>query len=612
MTLASANIVSQFDWAVLPDRFTSDHYPIILTPINSVPQKCLPHYNVTKADWISFGSATSTIDEFQIHSSPQDNYEYLFNFITSVADKFIPKTRSQSHPRQVPWWSSELRDLVHLKHSLERSLRSHKNRIQTLRQTLTEYSSPHQYHSYIITVFRLLRLKPYYNSICAKFKRLAIIRKRESWQHYVNSLNAHSPLSSIWEKFHRITGCRRRPPIHALIDPSTNEVVYDTASIAQLHAQHQEQVSSTSSLSPDIRSVLQTSERPLDFSGGNLSSYNTPFTCHELSAALSTCGDSAPGPDDISYSFIRHSDPKLQNYLLALYNQFWTQDYFPPEWCHAHEIPIPKPGKDPFFPTSSRPISLTSCLCKLMEKLVAPRLVWFAEHNNLLSPSQSGSRKGRSTIHSLACLDEQIKWGFVNRHTTVAVFFDIVKAYDTTWRYHVLRTLHSAGIHGHLPKFLENFLSNRTFQVRIANTLSDIHTLQMGIPQGSVLSSTLFAIAINGVTSCLPTRVSHSLYVDDFAIYYTSSHLSHIQRILNIAITRITSWASSVGFQFSPEKTKAIIFYRNRRHLHNESINLYMGDVPISFHSSVRFLGIIFDTHLNWKSHIADLKARCN
>ena len=134
----------------------------------------------------------------------------------------------------------------------------------------------------------------------------------------------------------------------------------------------------------------------------------------------------------------------------------------------------------------------------------------------------------------------------------------------------------------------------------------------MGIPQGSVLSSTLFAIAINGVTSCLPTGLSHSLYVDDFAIYYTSSRLSHIQRILNIAITRITSWASSVGFQFSPEKTKAIVFYRNRRHLHNESINLYMGDVPISFHSSVRFLGIIFDTHLNWKSHITDLKTRCN
>ena len=86
LTLASANIVSQFDWAVLPDRFTSDHYPIILTPITSVPQKYLPHYNVTKADWISFGSATSAIAEFQIHSSPQDNYEYLFNFITSAAD----------------------------------------------------------------------------------------------------------------------------------------------------------------------------------------------------------------------------------------------------------------------------------------------------------------------------------------------------------------------------------------------------------------------------------------------------------------------------------------------------------------------------------------------
>ena len=126
-------------------------------------------------------------------------------------------------------------------------------------------------------------------------------------------------------------------------------------------------------------------------------------------------------------------------------------------------IPIAKPGKDPSQVTNYRPISLTSCLCKLMEKLVNVRLTWYIDKNNILSPSQSGVRKNRSTLDSLASLESQIKSGFKKKEITVAVFFDIQKAFDTTWRYSILRTLHEIRMRGELPIFIRNFLTERTF-----------------------------------------------------------------------------------------------------------------------------------------------------
>ena len=87
----------------------------------------------------------------------------------------------------------------------------------------------------------------------------------------------------------------------------------------------------------------------------------------------------------------------------------------------------------------------------------------------------------------------------------VAVFFDLEKAYDTTWKHGIMKDLYDAGLRGRLPLFVQGFLQNRQFQIRLGSHISDVFDQEMGVPQGSILSVTLFALKINSNRQkCIP------------------------------------------------------------------------------------------------------------
>ena len=98
-------------------------------------------------------------------------------------------------------------------------------------------------------------------------------------------------------------------------------------------------------------------------------------------------------------------------------------------WKLATIIPIPKPGKDHADPNSYRPIALTSCLCKTLERMINVRLVWYLESNNLIFTVQSGFRSERSINDNLVRLETFIRDDFVAKEHVVVVFFDLEKAF---------------------------------------------------------------------------------------------------------------------------------------------------------------------------------------
>ena len=261
---------------------------------------------------------------------------------------------------------------------------------------------------------------------------------------------------------------------------------------------------------------------------------------------------------------LKHLAPQATHFLLYLYNKVWTEGDFPPAWKIAIILPFLKPSKSGHLPSDYRPIALTSCLCKLLERMVNCRLMWFLESKQLFSFFQFGYRRALSTLDPLIRLESTIRSALAVGDTVIAVFFDLEKAYDTTWRYHILKTLHSRGINGNLGVFIQNFLTDRTFRVRIKDNLSKSFPQYEGVPQGCVLSTTLFLLAINDIVTALPPGVHYSLYVDDLAIYVKGSDIPPLQSLLQSAVMSVSRWASNHGFRFSTAKSCAITFTRKR------------------------------------------------
>ena len=135
----------------------------------------------------------------------------------------------------------------------------------------------------------------------------------------------------------------------------------------------------------------------LNFTSSNDEEYNSLLNITELKDAITVSKDTATGPDDIRYQMLKHLPDSALDTFLHIFNGIWTTGVFPESWRLAPIIPTPKPGKDHAEPTNYRPIALTSCLCKILERMISKRLVWYLESNNLITKFQSGLRAERST-----------------------------------------------------------------------------------------------------------------------------------------------------------------------------------------------------------------------
>ena len=237
--------------------------------------------------------------------------------------------------------------------------------------------------------------------------------------------------------------------------------------------------------------------------------------------------------------------------------------------------------------------------------MINKRLVWYLESNNLITKFQSGFRAERSTNDNLVRLESFIRDAFIKREHVVAVFFDLEKAYDTTWGYGILEDLHNFGMKGRLPNSIKSFLEDRTIQVRVGSTLSDLYGQEQGVPQGAILSTMLFNVKLNDIINCL----DYKTYVDDFCICFRSKNMRTKERHLQQCLNRIEDWATRNGFKFSKSKTQCVHFCQQRK-IHNDpALYIYGSQIPVVAES--KFLRVIFDRKLSFIPHIKCVTAKC-
>ena len=132
-------------------------------------------------------------------------------------------------------------------------------------------------------------------------------------------------------------------------------------------AEHLSNISKGSSIN-SFNIIKENEKIPIDFKTDQYYSYNDCFIMDELLSALSTCSNTAPGEDMITFEMLKHLHPNSLQYLLKLYNKIWVEIYFPQDWHKALDLPFLKPGKDPYDANSYRPIALTSIYVNYLRK----------------------------------------------------------------------------------------------------------------------------------------------------------------------------------------------------------------------------------------------------
>lgn len=586
LSIVSACLAAEFSWNTLQSPGDSDHIPIILTPLNHQSSQpiTIKGWNIKKADWTKYNTHPEWTNLPKDIDHLDNNYLYktFIRCINTVADATIPRYTYCGRYFPNPWWTPEVRTSYEAREQLYRKYRRRK------------------------TYNNMIRWK----EARAKHKRLVCETKKESWRDLASSLTSSTPMTKIWDTVRRMKGKKPRS-LHILID---GDEIYSTPqSIANKLASTFQQTSSTASCNPTFQETRKKYEQhPIDFGTCQEAYYNKTFSQRELQSILTQLKDKAPGPDGIFNSMITQLPETAKSFLLQLFNKFWKDSYYPEEWKLAYVIAIPKPGKDHSDPLSYRPIALTSNLCKLLERLINTRLVEYLEMENIITNTQSGCRKRRSTVDHLVALESSIRSAFARSEHFISIFFDISKAYDTTWRHGILRDLFDYGMRGRLPRFIAQFLHDRTFQVKIDDILSTNHEQECGVPQGGVLSVTLFAVKINGVADVIKKHkgILSSLYVDDLHIGLNSSDLQTMAGRLQACIDDVVRWADANGFTFSTAKTTAIHFNYSPRLFIPPDIHLY--NKPIPYTETTKFLGLIWDTKLSWKPHVAYVKMKCN
>lgn len=290
---------------------------------------------------------------------------------------------------------------------------------------------------------------------------------------------------------------------------------------------------------------------------------NDPVSMKELNDAIANSKNSSPGPDNIPSILLKNMDLAGKETLLQIYNKIWMSNCFPKKWNEAIIIPIPKPGKDQSKACNYRPISLTCNMCKILEKIVNARIRWFLEHHNILADNQFGFRPGHSTTSHLISIETNIQEAFANNNHVLAVNLDIEKAYDMAWRHQILTKLRDMGITGNTWRFVKNFMYNRSMYVRFNGFLSEITIIENRVPQGAVISATLFLIAINDFCKLIKPPIITRVYADDITLLCKGKNIESTKKCINTALETLDNFCKNTGFKFSSTKTECILFFKH-------------------------------------------------
>ena len=576
LTILSADLENICQVEVLDD-IGSDHRPIlisILTTGKSTTDR-RTRWNFRKADWSSYRNLSDQLLSNIEEEDTDRNNEAFVAAVLKASAQCIPRGSVQHYK---PFWTPTLEEAV--KHR------------KVTRETLEADGAPGN--------------RTAYQKACAKVKLAVKTEKKQKWQNTTADLNLENEGAKAWTLLKNLSGETRRSNPKPMNDQGAS-IITD-----QKKAEHMNRafasVSRSEKLTDQDKDKLKDLKLREKAPTANNALFEEVLTKRELRQALRKIKlKKAPGPDKIHGEMLKRLGAAGKEALLQLINSSWKRSQVPRAWKTAHIIPIPKQGKDHKLASSYRPISLTSCVGKVAERMVNQRLYWYLETTNNLGKNQAGFRKGKSTVDQLFRLTQRIHDGFQSKKHTLAVFVDLQQAYDRVWRKGLLMKLNDMGIHGSLYNWIKYYLIDRTIQTKMNDALSSKEVLEEGLPQGSCLSSTLFLVFIKDLEDVIDSE--NTLYADDLTLWATHTDISIAAAEIRRNLKSLEHFCVKWKMKISEPKTVYTIFTKSHK-VEKEKIILRINRKELKKEQNPIYLGIKLDRQLTLKQHILNLKSK--
>ena len=513
LTFISTGLAINSNWYVTDDKKGSDHFPIIIEVNAKIifTQKPDYRYNLKKMDWGNFISLLNSkksyfnSDEF-LNLDPLSRYDNFIEVLNDSILESLPKNKkNQSTPTNIAlknnnskpnclWWND----------NCDKVIRQRKAAVLSIKHRFT--------------MDKFIEVK----RIEALTKKTLKEEKKKSWDQFCETISPNTKIKDFWRKI-------------KLYKNATNKY----QNIGNPKEQECNIKKTIDSLCAPKHNVIN----PLKYISDIVDNDGRGHVLNNLNIT------SAPGADKISYDILSALPEFHRRILLDIYNDFFHFKLFPDQWKQYLVIFIPKGNSN-----KVRPISLASCMLKIMEKLIKERLQWWLEANGILTSTQFGFRRGKSCVDNLSILTSDIHQSFFKKQSLSALFLDIKGAYDNVVPEILINDLIELGLRIKIVAFIKNLICMR--KVTFCTNFSLIDKLIVkGLPQGSILSPLLYSI----YTSKLEDYIINSTKILQFAdniVLYNNDNKTALDQIQSIEASTdvLLPFLSNKSLDLAPDK----------------------------------------------------------
>lgn len=472
--------------------------------------------------------------------------------LTSSVKAIIKRNRFKNTRTPKFWWSPEVDEAWAAKTEARRSF----NRVSS-QENLINYKKK-------AAIFQLL-------------KRTEI---RKKFEELPDEIGPFTSSKELWTKVGRLTGrkIRRKENTVAFDSRVEAEAFLDT------HFGRSEVVS------------VENTGKIVDYPIMSLNKWNEILSTKKKTTA--------PGEDCISYDELRSLRPNVVKNILAEINNMWYSGCISDELKIIKIVAIPKPGRDQSTPEGKRPISLVPTITKIVNTAVLDLLQEHLDRNETLPDISFGFRRGLSTSTCVSYVVNEVKRNKRDKKLSALICIDLSNAFNAVQTEKLNETLAQIATPHEIQSWIDSFLTNRQIKFHMRNEIIS-RTVSNGLPQGDVLSPTLFNVYTLPLHDIKVEGVVLVQYADDFGILVAGKNIEEINTKGQQFLNEFEKTAAVLNFKINPAKTKAVLFQMS-----NNQLTLRVNSQLIETVRNTKYLGVTIDRSLSFGAHLRNVNEK--